>query len=157
MKRISILILILVASFALNAQNDVPRKVENSFKKEHKNVENSKWFAFENNQKYIVFFTDNSNKTIELIKSFNNEGNVLLEGEVIPFSKASEKAQVFLKERFVGDDNQVNAKYTLEKTFQTTLANQPVDAAMLKFNNASKYLVLYFDSSGNLIKREILE
>ncbi len=155
MIRISILICIFSAFLTLNAQNDVPRKVENTFKKEQKNVANPTWMAFGNVQKYIVFFVDNASG--ELVKVYNNEGDILIEGRVIPFAKMSEKAQSFLKERFIGEEGQVDANYALEKTFQTTLENQPVDAALMKFKSVQKYLVLYFDASGSLIKREILE
>ncbi len=155
MKKINLIIWSFCAVLSISAQNSTPVKVEAAFAKEYKATQGTTWMNFNKSGKYFALQQESAS-AMKII-SYNNEGTKLFTGDVVSFSSVSDNMSAFLKERFVEPSQPSESNYNLERTFKTQLDNQPVEAAILNFKGESKYLILYFDASGTLIKREILE
>lgn len=154
MKKICLIVVSFCFLLSASAQQKPAANAELALKKEYQDVSHAAWYNFEKSNKY--FAIQPLDVSSAKIHAFTSDGLTLYVGNIVSFTSISQTAQVFLKERFIGD-NSAEAKYILDKTFTTTLDNQSVEVAMLKFKDADKYLILYFDASGVLIKREILE
>lgn len=154
MKKICLIFVSLCFLLSVSAQQKTAPNAELALKRIYQDVSHTSWYNFEKSNKYIA--VQPLDVSSSKIHAYTSEGVSIFVGDIVSFTSISSPAQVFLKERFIGE-NAAEAMYILDKTFTTNLDNQSLEVAFLKFKDASKYLILYFDASGVLIKREILE